>query len=241
MNAHLLVLLICCVVVVQCVPLPNDEPLVRTKRIDDSSSTQDMLRLVRTKRIGEAAQKTEVGQELLTRKKRVDPIREKEAEHLQSGQDDKVITPPEPQSAIQETLEDEKDQQLILNDISQSLRSLSQPCHGQLVNQTIEVPGCKPVVIETLICGGVCQMQLTPVWVKDSSEIAFFQDTCSFCGPTGYEVKIVLTQCQFGKPEQQLWRTMIKKVHAIKGCQCLKDLCYRQNKITSELEGQFKR
>ena len=113
------------------------------------------------------------------------------------------------------------------NDIAVLRATVLGPCLGRLYNQTLTAENCADVIIENLVCGGVCDVKPT-----ENNKI------CTFCGPVDYEERLVFFQCHTGSVIRRRWKMRAKKILTPKKCACMTDLCYKRNRISVEQNRQ---
>jgi len=106
-------------------------------------------------------------------------------------------------------------------------------CEGKKINKTYVAPNCNPVTVESLMCSGTCDSNPEIL----SNDILSFKtiESCTFCGPTKYEKKLVFFQCHSASTKlRRRWKLEIRKILIPKSCGCLEDFCYNLNKVSNE-------
>ena len=103
-------------------------------------------------------------------------------------------------------------------------------CSGQKVNQTFTSTFCTPVTVEVLVCGGICDANIKALVEKS----ALIDEQCTFCGPPEYEERFLFFQCNTDKGKKRRLKMDVRKIFIPKKCVCLKDSCYKRNKLSNE-------
>lgn len=124
-----------------------------------------------------------------------------------------------------------KNKQTMTNNVLKLSETLLGPCGERRLNKTFTSQNCNPVTVELSMCGGFCDVNMQDV---SSFSKQINTKACTFCGPTEYEEKMLYFHCNSSKGKRRRWKLEVRKIFVPKKCACLKDSCYKRNKVSSE-------